>query len=138
MDDLRAALTGQKLRELKGLGAKAEEKLLHAVERRAETGKDKRRPIHEAMPIAQEIVAALGALRGVRRVQYCGSLRRLREMVADIDIWLPSIASRSSLVRIAKLSDSCAMPSRQETARYPRAPSAPTRSPRRSQTGCGR
>jgi DNA polymerase (family 10) len=90
LDDLRAALEGHRIREVQGLGAKMEEKLLHAVERRRETGKEKRRPIAEAMPIARELVAALEALPAVERAQYCGSLRRLRETVADVDIVVAS------------------------------------------------
>src|SRR5262245_53890865 len=45
LEDLRAALEGQKVREIHGLGAKAEEKLLQATERLGATGKDKRRAI---------------------------------------------------------------------------------------------
>jgi DNA polymerase (family 10) len=90
LDDLRAALLGKKVREIRGLGAKVEEKLLHAIDRMGATGKDQRRPIAQAMPIARELVAALGALPGVERVQYCGSLRRLRETVADVDIVVAS------------------------------------------------
>ena len=88
--DLRAALESQKVREVHGLGAKMEEKLLHAIDRQGATGKEERRPIAQALPIARELVAALGALRGVERVQYCGSLRRLRETVADVDIVVAS------------------------------------------------
>lgn len=83
---LRAALAAQKLRTVKGLGEKAEEKIRLAVERLGERPKENRRPIAEAMPIARELVAALEALPGVERAQYCGSLRRLRETVADVDI----------------------------------------------------
>jgi DNA polymerase (family 10) len=86
LDDLRGALEAKKLRELKGLGAKMEEKLLHAVERREATGKQKRRPIAEALPIARELVATLEAMPAVVRAQFCGSLRRFRETVADVDI----------------------------------------------------
>ncbi len=86
LDDLRAALEGKKLRELKGLGAKMEEKLLHAALRREATGKEKRRPIAEALPIARELVATLRAMPAVERAEYCGSLRRFRETVADVDI----------------------------------------------------
>src|SRR5260370_6543853 len=86
LEDLRAALEGKKVRELRGLGEKVEEKLLAAIARQGSTGKDKRRPIAEAMPIAREMVAALEALPAVERAQYCGSLRRLRETVADVDI----------------------------------------------------
>ena len=42
------------------------------------------------MPIARELVAALEALPAVERAQYCGSLRRLRETVADVDIVVAS------------------------------------------------
>jgi DNA polymerase (family 10) len=86
LQDLRAALEAKRLREVKGLGAKVEEKLLLAIGRMGATGKQRRRPIAEAMPIAREFVGALEALPGVERVQYCGSLRRLRETVADVDI----------------------------------------------------
>jgi DNA polymerase (family X) len=86
LEGLRAALEARKLREVHGFGAKLEEKLLHALERRGTAGKDKRRPIAEAMPIARELVASLEALSAVQRAQYCGSLRRLRETVADVDI----------------------------------------------------
>lgn len=86
LEDLRAALEGKKVRELRGLGEKVEEKVLTAIARQGSTGRDKRRPIAEAMPIAREMVATLEALPTVERAQYCGSLRRLRETVADINI----------------------------------------------------
>ena len=90
VEDLRAALAAQKLRAVKGLGEKAEEKIRLAVERIGTAAKENRRPIAEAMPIARELVAALEALPGVERAQYCGSLRRLRETVADVDIVVAS------------------------------------------------
>jgi DNA polymerase (family 10) len=97
--DLRAALEAHKLREVKGLGEKAEQKIRLAVERMGTAAKENRRPIAEAMPIARELVAALEGLPGVERAQYCGSLRRLRETVADVDI---VVASReASAVRDA-------------------------------------
>jgi len=86
LDDLRVALENKRIREIRGLGAKVEENLVRAIERMGATGKEKRRPIAEAMPIAREFVGALEALPAVERAQYCGSLRRLREMVADVDI----------------------------------------------------
>jgi len=90
LGDLRAALEGQRVRNIKGLGAKVEENLLRALERREPTGKEKRRPIAEVLPIARELVAALEALAGVERAQYCGSLRRFRETIADVDIVVAS------------------------------------------------
>ena len=67
-------------------------------------GKDKRRPIAEAMPIARELVATLEALPAVERAQYCGSLRRLRETVADVDIVVASrepASVREAFVKMA-------------------------------------
>jgi DNA polymerase (family 10) len=92
LEDLRAAIEARKLREIHGLGEKMEEKLLRSLGRMGAAGKDKRRPIAEAMPIAREFVAALEAMPAVERVQYCGSLRRLRETVADVDIVVGSRA----------------------------------------------
>jgi DNA polymerase (family 10) len=94
LEGLRAALEAKKLRAIHGFGAKMEEKLLHALDRLVAAGKEKRRPIAQAMPIALELVATLQALPGVEHVQHCGSLRRLRETVADVDI---VVASRDPL-----------------------------------------
>lgn len=90
LNDLRVAIENNKLRDVKGLGAKMEEKLLHAIERMGATGKDQRRPIADALPIAREIVSELEAHPAVLRARYCGSLRRLRETVADVDIVVAS------------------------------------------------
>jgi DNA polymerase (family 10) len=92
LEDLRKALEAHRVREVKGLGARVEENLLRALERREPTGKEKRRPIAEVLPIAKELVAALEALPGVERAQYCGSLRRFRETIADVDIVVASAA----------------------------------------------
>jgi len=108
LDDLRSALTSQKVRELRGLGAKAEEKLLHAIERMDVAGPDERRPISVALPIAQEFVRELEALPEVERARYCGSLRRLRETVADVDIVAVStepLAVREAFVKLPTVRD---------------------------------
>jgi DNA polymerase (family 10) len=101
LDDLRNALEGQRVRGVRGLGEKLEQKLLLATARMGQAGKDRRRPIAQAMPLARELVRALEALPGVERAQCCGSLRRLRETVADVDV---VVASReASSVREAFL-----------------------------------
>ncbi len=86
LEDLRAAIAGQRIRELPGFGARSEEKLAQALERIGLAGKDKRTPIADALPLAEELVARLQSMAEVERAQYCGSLRRFRESVADIDI----------------------------------------------------
>ncbi|NNJ47481.1 MAG: DNA polymerase/3'-5' exonuclease PolX [Acidimicrobiia bacterium] len=90
LDDLKAALAAEKLRDLPGLGAKSEEKIGQAIERLGLHGKDTRTPIVEALPIARATVAQLLELPEVRRADYCGSLRRFREDIGDIDILVSS------------------------------------------------
>ncbi len=103
LEGLRGALEGQRVRTVKGLGAKVEENLLRALERREPTGKEKRRPIAEVLPIARELVAALEALPGVERAQYCGSLRRFRETIADVDIVVASSEPGSVIEGLGRL-----------------------------------
>lgn len=90
VDQLRQAIADDALAGLPGMGAKSQEKIASAIERLGLHGKDRRSPIAEAMPIAQEIVAALAQLEPVSKVEYCGSLRRFRETIADIDIVVAS------------------------------------------------
>jgi DNA polymerase/3'-5' exonuclease PolX len=86
IDKLRRAVQEQKIRSLKGFGAKSEEKIIAALERMGEAGKNKRRSIGEVLPLAEELVAHLTELEEVEKATYCGSLRRFRDTVADIDI----------------------------------------------------
>ena len=86
LDQLKEALASEKLRELPGFGKKSEEKITKAIERLGLSGKDRRTPIANAMPIAERLVAEVLGLPGVERAQYCGSLRRQRETIADVDI----------------------------------------------------
>ena len=90
LEDLQAAIASEKLRDLPGLGAKSEEKITRSIERLGLHGKDVRTPIVEALPLARGIVAELGALPGVRQIDYCGSLRRFQEDIGDIDILVSS------------------------------------------------
>ena len=90
VEDLKAAVEKEELRELPGLGAKTEEKIAKAIERLGLHGKDRRTPIGVALSVAGRIVEELGALPQVDQVQYCGSLRRFRDTVADVDILVAS------------------------------------------------
>ena len=84
--DLRQAIEQQALRGLAGFGPKSEEKLILAIERLGLSGKERRTPIELALPVAKEVVAALGSIDGVEAIEYAGSLRRFRETIGDIDI----------------------------------------------------
>jgi DNA polymerase (family X) len=103
LTDLRAAIEQKKLRDMKGLGAKMEEKILHAIARMGLTGKDKRVPLTEALPVARELVLELEKLPEVERALYCGSLRRFRESIADVDIVVSSREPAAVMARFVKM-----------------------------------
>ena len=90
VEGLRQAIAEEKLRELPRMGATSEAKIAKAIERLGLTGKDRRTPIADALPLAKRLVADLSALPEVAKVEYCGSLRRMSETIGDIDITVAS------------------------------------------------
>ena len=86
VESLLVALDAEAIRDLPGFGPKTEENLRRAIERLGWVGKDRRTPILEAMRQAQRLVSDLRMLSGVEDAAYCGSLRRFRDTVADLDI----------------------------------------------------
>ncbi len=86
VEDLRAAIEAQQVRQLPGMGEAREEKIGAAIERLGLHGKERRTPIVEALPVALHLVESLSSLPDVKRIDYCGSLRRFRETIGDIDI----------------------------------------------------
>ena len=103
VDDLRAAIKSEKLRDLPGLGAKTEEKIAKSIERLGLHGKERRTPIIRALSIAIELVEALSVLPEVRKVEYGGSLRRFRETIGDIDIVVSSTKPSPIMERFVTL-----------------------------------
>ena len=102
LDDLKQAIADERLRTVPGLGKTSEEKIAKAIERLGLHGKDHRTPIVEAMAVAKRFVADLEGIDGVRRVTYCGSLRRHAETIGDVDITVSSddAASVMEAVRV--------------------------------------
>jgi DNA polymerase (family 10) len=90
LEDLKRAISDQALRGLPGLGATSEEKIAKAIERLGLHGKDRRTPISDAMPIAEQLEAELAGLPGVTAARFCGSLRRHSETIGDVDITVAS------------------------------------------------
>ncbi len=87
MEDLKAAAEGQRIRELKGLGEKAEENVLAALERLGEPGEGPGRVLLSTVrPIAEELAAALREHPAAKRVEVAGSARRWAETCKDIDL----------------------------------------------------
>ena len=85
LDQLSKAAQEGGLRQLPGMGAKSEARIIAGVEALVRHG-DSRTPLGVAWPVANLIVEQLRDLAGVERVDVAGSLRRMRESIGDIDI----------------------------------------------------
>ena len=87
LEDLRAAAEGERIREMKGLGPKAEENVLAGLERLGEPGEGTRP--RAALDGAADRRGAGAALRehpAADRVEVAGSVRRWAETCKDIDL----------------------------------------------------
>lgn len=87
-EQLLAALHDQRLRELRGWGAKSEENLADAVRQAHSAGE--RVQLGIALELAGQLLERLTALPEVRRATYAGSLRRMRDTVGDVDLLVAS------------------------------------------------
>ena len=74
--------------ELKGFGAKTQDKILEGIKNRIAYGK--RHRWYEAAAIAEPILVGLRALPQVSLAESAGSLRRARETVGDLDFLVAS------------------------------------------------
>ena len=87
LEDLKAAAEAEKVRDVKGLGPKAEENVLAALERLGEPGEGPGRLLLSAVrPIAEELASALREHPAANRVEVAGSVRRWAETCKDIDL----------------------------------------------------
>ena len=87
LDDLEEAAESQKIRGLKGLGAKVEENVLANLERLGEQGESSGRVLlSAARPIAEELARELREHPTADRVEVAGSVRRWAETCKDIDL----------------------------------------------------
>jgi DNA polymerase (family X) len=84
VDELERAINEGRVAKLFRLGEKTADNILQQIQ--ALRRKDQRIPIGEALPVVEEIIAALGSVPGVRNLTAAGSLRRFRETVGDIDL----------------------------------------------------
>jgi DNA polymerase (family X) len=87
LEDLKTAAEAERIREVKGLGAKVEENVLAALERLGEPGEGPGRLLLSTVrPIAAELAAALREHPAANRVEIAGSVRRWAETCKDIDL----------------------------------------------------
>ena len=84
LDTLKAACDANKVAELKGFGAKTQQKILEGLRFIGEVGQRVR--IDQALPIGRTLLERVKAMPGVIRAELCGSLRRRRETAKDVDL----------------------------------------------------
>ena len=82
--ELTDAIKAGRLRDLRGFGARSEDRILHGIE--VMRTASRRVTLDIAMDTAADLVAAISAVPGCVRCGYAGSLRRMRETIGDIDI----------------------------------------------------
>ncbi len=88
LDKLKAACDAGQVAKMKGFGAKTQEKILEGIEFIKLAGERVR--IDQALPLALALVETLRKTPGVIRLELCGSLRRRRETIKDMDVLVSS------------------------------------------------
>ncbi|MBA2240878.1 MAG: DNA polymerase/3'-5' exonuclease PolX [Solirubrobacterales bacterium] len=86
LDGLREAAEDGKLRDLKGLGERAEQNILAALERLATEGPAERLLLSEVLPVAEQLAETLRAHPASEAVTVAGSARRWAETCKDVDL----------------------------------------------------
>ena len=86
IEDLRRAAESGQLKDVRGFGTKAEENVLAAFAAGADGRPKARTILSNALPVGEELVAALRDHPAAIRVELAGSARRLTDTVKDLDI----------------------------------------------------
>jgi len=81
---LKAGCDDGSVAKLKGFGEKTQKNILEGLAMLEQMGSRVR--IDQALGIADHLVAAVRKVPGIHRLELCGSLRRRRETIKDIDI----------------------------------------------------
>jgi DNA polymerase (family X) len=86
LDGLKNAAEEGRLRDLSGMGARSEEKILKALEAGVGDKAEERRLLGQALPAVRRVVQELAAHPAAIGVSEAGSIRRRRETVRDLDL----------------------------------------------------
>jgi DNA polymerase (family 10) len=81
---LKEAAEQGKLRDLEKMGVKSEAKILDGI--KSLDRRSGRLPLGMVLPFAEELLAQIRKMPGVKAAEMAGSLRRMRATVGDIDI----------------------------------------------------
>jgi DNA polymerase (family 10) len=86
LEALRAAADAQRIRELKGFGAKAEEAIVSALQTAGDGEAGRRVVLDRALAVGEALIDALKAHPAADQVALAGSARRWADSVKDLDI----------------------------------------------------
>jgi DNA polymerase (family 10) len=101
IEKLKAACEAGEVAKLKGFGAKTQTRILEGIAHFEKVGHRVR--IDLALPLGDALLAQIQAFPGVIRGELCGSLRRRKETVADLDILVSSADAQPIMDAFVKL-----------------------------------
>jgi len=90
LDELEAAAEAGEIQEVSGFGAKTEEKILENTPCAREARKRTR--LGDARPVADAALSYLADLDRVAEAEVCGSIRRWKDTIGDVDLLVASDA----------------------------------------------
>lgn len=88
LEELKEACETGKVAVLRGFGEKTQQKILDGMAFLSQVGERVR--LDQALALAEMLVAELRALPSVQRLEVCGSVRRRKEVIKDIDLLISS------------------------------------------------
>src|SRR5215207_666427 len=103
IEDLKRAAESGQLKDVRGFGKKAEENVLAAFAAGADGRPKQRMILSKALPVGEELVAALRDHPAAIRVELAGSARRLADTVKDLDIVASASDPKALAEAFAKL-----------------------------------
>src|SRR5262249_13674385 len=101
LDKLKKACEQDQVAQLKGFGAKTQEKILEGIEFLGKMGQRVR--LDEALALAGALCDGLRDCPEIQRLELCGSLRRRKETIQDIDILASAKDPNPVMDRFVKL-----------------------------------
>src|SRR4051812_1164429 len=84
--ELREAAAAERLRSISGLGPKAEQNIVGALDRMTDEGPRERFLLSAVLAIGEQIVEPLRAHPAAHRVEIAGSARRMADTCKDLDV----------------------------------------------------
>jgi DNA polymerase (family 10) len=101
LDKLAQACESGQVAKLKGMGEKTQQKILEGIQLLRQMSSRVR--LDEALTLANRLIEGLRTAPGIVRMEVCGSLRRRRETIKDIDILISSETPEPIMDRFVSL-----------------------------------